>query len=197
MSTVAANPETTPAANLEITPDDLLKMPDGERYELVDGRLVERNVSFRSSYIGTRLSHLILLSFGEDPPGWVVSADCGYQCFADKPKLVRRPDISFIRLGRLPGEQLSQGLVRIAPDLAVEVLSPNDLDYETDFKVEEYLRAGVRLVWVVNPESRTILIYRADGSIQGLREPDELSGEDTLPGFRCRVSALFTMPPSA
>jgi Uma2 family endonuclease len=197
MSTISTNPEIAPAANPEIIPDDLLKMPDGECYELVDGQLVERNVSFRSSYIGTRLSHLILLSFGEDPPGWVVSADCGYQCFADKPKLVRRPDVSFIRLGRLTEEQISRGFVRIAPDLAVEVLSPSDLDYETDFKVEEYLRAGVRLVWVVNPETRTILIYRADGSIQGLREPDELSGEDALPGFRCRGGALCTMPPGA
>ena len=195
MSTVAANPETTPAANTEITPDDLLKMPDGECYELVDGQLVERNVSLRSSYIGARLSRLIGNFCEEHPLGWVIGADCGYQCFADKPKLVRRPDVSFIRLGRLTEEQISQGFVRIAPDLAVEVLSPNDLAYDIDSKVEEYLRAGVRLVWVVNPETRTILIYRADGSIQGLREPDELSGEDTLPGFRCQVGALFTMPP--
>ena len=123
MSTISTNPEITPAANPEIapaaipeiTPDDLLKMPDGERYELVDGQLVERNMSLRSSYIGARLSRLIGNFCEEHPLGWVLGADCGYQCFADKPKLVRRPDVSFIRLGRLPGEQLSQGLVRIAP----------------------------------------------------------------------------------
>ena len=77
----------------------------------------------------------------------------------------------------------------------MEVLSPNDRDYETDQKIEDFLRAGVRLVWVINPETRTVLIYRADGTISGLREQDELSGEDVVQGFRCRVGDLFLPPP--
>jgi Uma2 family endonuclease len=100
-----------------------------------------------------------------------------------------------IRKGRLPGERFPEGYVRIAPDLAVEVISPNDLAYEVDDKVEEYLRAGVRLVWVVNPQTRTVRIHRADGSIAQRREGEDLTGDDVLPGFVCPLAAVF--PPTA
>ena len=79
----------------------------------------------------------------------------------------------------------------VAPDLAVEVASPNDLGRELRVKVEEYLRAGVRLVWLVDPETRSIEVVRADGGVARLYEQDELSGEDVLPDFRCRVAELF------
>jgi Uma2 family endonuclease len=202
MSTVASQPTVTPESQPlpapepqpVITPDDLLKMPDGDRYELVDGHLVERAMGAQSSYIGGRLFRLIGDFCEQNQSGWALPADCGYQCFPDNPDRVRRPDVSFVAAGRLPGKHLPEGYFRVAPDLAAEVLSPNDLDYETDRKVEEYLRAGVRLVWVVNPETKTVLIYRADGSIDGLREPGELIGEDVLPGFRCRVGDLFVTP---
>jgi Uma2 family endonuclease len=108
--------------------------------------------------------------------------------------LVRKPDVSFIRFGRLPGEEVPQGHIPIAPDLAVEVISPNDLAYDIDERVADYLGAGTRLVWVVNPVQRTVLIYRHDGSIAGVREGGELSGEDVVPGFRCPVHSLFITP---
>lgn len=176
------------------TPHELLTMPDGDRYELVDGNLVERSMGALSSHVGGRLFHLISTFVDHNPIGRVWPADCGYQCFSDSPNLVRKPDVSFVSRSKLPGEAIPEGHLRVAPDLAVEVLSPNDIDYETDGKVEEYLRAGVRLVWVISPEARTVLIYRADGSINGLREQDELSGEDVLPSFRCRVGELFSTP---
>jgi Uma2 family endonuclease len=188
---------STVAAKRHYTPEDLLAMPNGDRFELVDGQLVERNMSAWSSHIGGRMVRLLGNFCEENPLGWTMQADCSYQCFPHAPSLVRKPDVSVIRFGRFPNERLPEGHIRIAPDLAVEVLSPNDLDYETDQKIEEYLRAGVRLVWVINPESRTVLIYRADGSINGLREQDELSGEDVLPGFRCRVAELFRLPTPA
>jgi Uma2 family endonuclease len=177
-----------------LSPEDLLAMPDGDRYELVDGRLVEHPMGAQASYVGRRLSTLLGTFCEANRLGWVLAADCGYQCFPNDAKLVRRPDVSFIRLGRLPGEQVPAGYITIPPDLAVEILSPNDLDYETDQKVERYLAAGVPLVWVMNPETHTVLIYRADGSIQGLREPGELSGEAVIPGFRCRVRDIFATP---
>ena len=140
--------------------------------------------------------HRLIADFAEPHGlGWAFPADCGYQCFPDAPDKVRKPDASFIQRGRLPGEQLHEGHVRIAPDLAVEVVSANDLFDEVEIKVGEYLGAGVRLVWVVNPRTRTGQVYRADGSVTRLREGDELSGEDVLPGFRCRVHDLF--PPTA
>ncbi len=173
------------------TPEDLLAMPDGDLYELVDGRLVERNMSALAGLVGARIIRLLGDHLESTPLGDLFQADTSYQCYADDPDKVRKPDVSFIKTGRLPQEQLLRGHVRIAPDLAVEVLSPNDLAYQVDEKVEEYLRAGVQLVWVVNPETRTVAIFRQDGSTTRLRESDELSGESVVAGFRCPVRDLF------
>jgi Uma2 family endonuclease len=176
------------------TPEDLLTMPDGNRFELVNGHLVERNMGSESSWVGGRIFRLVT-NFNEDQSlGWVWPADNGYQCFPLFPNLVRRPDVSFIRFGRLPGERPAQGHERIAPDLAVEVISPNDLAHEIDQKIEEYLQAGVKRIWVVYPETRTVHIHRPDGSDTRLRENDELTGENILPGFRCRVGDFFPGP---
>ena len=108
---------------------------------------------------------------------------------------VRRPDVSFIRLGRLPNEELPEGHCPVVPDLAVEVTSPRDTHHEVAEKVEEFLSAGVALVWIVNPKTRTVLVYRKDQpTVSFLHEQDELSGEEVLPGFRCPVRDVF--PPA-
>jgi Uma2 family endonuclease len=95
---------------------------------------------------------------------------------------------------RLSKEMMSGGYIRISPDLAVEVLSPNDLAYEVDQKVEEYFSVGVRLIWVINPEKRTVIVYRPDGTATKLSEKDTLEGEEVLPGFSCSISAFFPDP---
>lgn len=172
-------------------PEDLLAMPESKGYELVRGSLVELNVGALSSWIGANLARLLGNFVATQQLGWVWGAETGYQCFPDDPNRVRKPDASFIHKGRLPGGRIPEGFIRIVPDLAVEVISPNDSAYEVDTKIVEYLHAGVRLVWIVNPETRTIRIHRADGTIGWLTESDELSGEDVLPGFRCRVVELF------
>jgi Uma2 family endonuclease len=197
MSSVAIPVSAPPAAPLSVTPEQLLAMPDGDLYELVDGVLVELKSDMTSSYVAMRLGRLLGNFLGDPPRGWVMGADCGYQCFPHRPKLVRKPDVSFIRLGRLPDERLPASYIRIPPDLAVEVLSPNDLSYETDEKVTEYLGVGVPLVWVINPEQRRVLVYRAGGPISGVHEDGELDGETVLPGFRCPVRELFVMPAPA
>ncbi len=173
------------------TPADLLSMPDREFYELVDGQLVELNVSALASIVAARTNHKVSSFLDSNPLGDVLASDCTYQCFPDDPDKVRRPDGSFIRKGRLPRDQLLQGHVRIAPDWALEVVSPNDSAYEVDQKVEEYLRAGVSLVWVINPETRIVHVHRRDGTVTKLHENDELAGENVLPGFHCKVSELF------
>jgi Uma2 family endonuclease len=182
---------TAVATKTHCTPEDLLAMPDGKRFELVGGHLVERSMGLESSWVGGRL-HARLDRFCEEHAvGWALPADDGYQCFPHDPGLVRRPDVSFIRLGRLPGEVLPAGWGRIAPDLAVEVVSPNDSAGDLEEKLDDYLKAGVPLVWVVNLRSRTVMVYRRDGTVSRLRESDELSGEDIIPGFRCLVADIF------
>jgi Uma2 family endonuclease len=109
------------------------------------------------------------------------------------PGSFERPDISFVRRGRLPGDVPPKGWVKIPPDLAVEVLSPNDRVYDLDEKLADYRKVRVPLVWVINPESRTATVYRADGSVRILFEDDELSGEDVIPGFSCPLREI--LPP--
>ncbi|HEY7329790.1 MAG TPA: Uma2 family endonuclease [Gemmataceae bacterium] len=177
------------------TPQDLLTMPDGDFYELVDGRLVERKMSIWSSYVAGVIFHLLNSFCRERHLGWVLPEGTSFQCFPAHPSKVRRPDTVFIRLQRLSLEQATtEGHCPVAPDLAVEVISPNDTAYEIDEKVREFLDAGVLLVWVVNPEQRTVKIHRASGTGTILQENDEISGEDVIPGFRCRVGD-FTLPP--
>jgi Uma2 family endonuclease len=185
---------TAIAAEPTYTPEDLLSLPDdGKNYELVGGRLVEKHVGGFSDWVSGRILRL-LGDFGEDRGvGWVIS-ETGYQCFPDDSRKVRKPDVSFIRRGRLPDERIPDGHVRIAPDLAVEVVSPNDTAYEVDTKVEEYLAAGVPLVWVVNPQVRTVHVYRTDNSVERLREGQVLTAPELLPEFRCQVADLFTLP---
>jgi Uma2 family endonuclease len=179
------------AAPHRYTPEDLLAMPDGERYELVDGELIERDMGFYSTLVGAEVLALLRNFVRENKLGWTPSPECGYRCFSDAPNKVRRPDASFISIARLPADQLHEGYVRIAPDLAVEVVSPNDLFSEVEQKVGEYLQAGVRRVWVVNAAKRTVHVYRPDGSATRLQADEELNGEDVLPGFCCRVGDLF------
>jgi Uma2 family endonuclease len=188
---------STVANKTEYTAEDLLAMPDADHYELVNGALVERHMGWQSALVVGRLFYFLYRFCEEHLIGWVAQGgDAGYQGFPDSPRTVRKPDVSFVRYGRFPGEQPPQGFANLAPDLAAEVISPNDLYEEVDEKIEEYLRAGVRLVWVISPQNHTVRVYRLDGSSQSLREKDELSGEDVLPGFQCRVADLFPRPPA-
>lgn len=189
---------STAAPVTRYTPADLLRLPDGERYELIDGQLVERDMSLWSTYVAGRIYRLLSNHAPADQSGWVLPEGASYQCFPDDPTKVRRADVSFIRLERLPLAQATEeGHIPIAPDAAVEVMSPNDLAYDVDEKVEDYRRAGVSLVWVVNPKARTVVVHRRQGVGAVLYEEDELSGEDVLPGFRCRVGELFVPPGGA
>jgi Uma2 family endonuclease len=182
------------ASQTRYTPEDLLKMRDGDRYELVDGHLVEHNMSFWACYVAAEILGRLRDHCHAHNLGWV-SAETTYQCFPDAPNKVRRPDATFIRLGRISLEEATaEGHTRIAPDLAVEVVSPNDSMYEVQEKVQEYLTAGVPLVWVVNPQTRLVEIHRGKGQGTILRESDDLDGEDVVPGFHCRVGDLFKPP---
>jgi Uma2 family endonuclease len=172
------------------TPEDLLKIPEGKHYELVDGQLVEREMSLRACEVAANIIYILGNYTRRRDLGGVYSSEVGYQCFPEAPNKVRKPDVSFIRKDRLSAE-MTEGHVPIPPDLAVEVVSPGDSYYDVMEKVREYLRAGVRLVWVLDPNSRVLEIYRVDGAGGPLDDSRELSGEDVIPGFACKVVDLF------
>ncbi len=186
----------TTARTKQYTPADLLTLPDGDRYELVDGHLVEQNISFWSTFVGGRVFNRLSTFCEANSHGWVAPEGASYQCFPRHPTRVRRADVSFIRKDRLSAaEATAEGHLPIAPDLAVEVLSPNDLSYEVDLKVRDYLDAGVKLVWEVHPAGRFVIVHRLNGPDVILHEADELDGENVLPGFRCHIAELFQLPP--
>jgi Uma2 family endonuclease len=186
---------TTVDSKAHVTPEDLLAMPEGKHYELVDGNLVERNVSALSSIVTARLTSRLDQFCENHGLAWIIGSECGYRCFPRDPNKMRRADVAYLRHDRLPADQMPEGYVYVAPDLIAEVISPHDLAYEVDRKVDEYLGVGVRLIWVVNPAQRTVRVHRLDGSANLLHEHDNLDGEDILPGFRCRVGELFPAPP--
>jgi Uma2 family endonuclease len=179
------------------TPDDLLRMPDGDQYDLVNGALVERTMSLWSSYVAGELFRLLCIYCRENRLGWVLPENTSYCCFPDDPKRVRRPDVSFIGRARLSFEQAqAEGHVSLVPDLAVEVISPNDSYYHVEEKAEEWLTAGVCLLWIINPRACEVQVRRSVGNgIALLKKGDELTGEEVIPGFHCRVSDLFQPPP--
>jgi Uma2 family endonuclease len=174
-----------------LEPEILDTIPGGERYEFVHGRPVEKPMGAESDEIalgiGARLrAHVLGQGLGR-----VFGSQTGYRCFPHDPKLVRKPDASFVAAARLPADGLPRGDFRIRPDLAVESISPNELFEEVEEKLADYHAAGIPLVWVISPISRTVQVRRADGSAAVLRGDAELSGEGVIPGFACRVADLF------
>jgi hypothetical protein len=103
---------------------------------------------------------------------------------------VRAPDVAFVRRERL-SDPPPRGFAALAPDLVVEVQSPDDRPGELLSKVGDWLEAGTALVWVVDPENRTARVYRADGSQDALSEAERLDGETVLPGFTCALRQIF------
>jgi len=178
------------------TPDELIRARDEGGVEFVNGQLVEKPVSIESTRVAGNIFYA--LKDYARKTGLIESFDSslGYQCFPERPTHFRKPDVSAIRRERLAGLDPDSGTVPIPPDLAVEVLSPTDFAYDVALKLEEYLANGFKLVWVVHPNTKTVVIHRADGSVAKLHEQDDITGESLLPGFTCKVAEFF-VPPAA
>ena len=180
-----------------LTPNDLLRMGSaGKGYELVNGELKEVEVSTESSFVAGEIHHrLKLYAAAQQAGGWAFPEGTGYCCFPDDESRVRKPDTSYISRSRLTPEQYRAGAwLTIAPDLAVEVVSPNDTAGGLEDKRIEWLDAGVREVWIVHPTRRTIHVYRAGGPPAVFNPDDTLTSPDILPGFSVTVSNLFLAP---
>lgn len=177
-------------ATLPLTAHEFAEQ-DHRGKELVDGEIVELPMSIPSSLTASEIFGRIWHYCQQHRIGRAFGADTGIRCFPDDPERVRKPDACFVRQEKLTPTALTAAFLPVVPDLVVEVVSPNDLATEVDRKVAEYLDAGVQLVWVINPETRTGRVHRADGTISALRDSDDLDGEQVLPGFRCRLSDVL------
>ena len=178
-----------------LTADDLLTMSDGDRYEVVGGRLVEKHVSEDSDWISGEILSLIR-DFTRSPRlGWVFGGERLFRCFPHDPTQGRRPDVSYLSAEKLPEGPSGRGITPVPPDIAVEVVSPGDIAYDLEEKLADYRSAGVPLIWVVYPNRRTVHVYAGGSEAPSvLHEPDVLTGGDVLPGFAVKVADLF--PPA-
>jgi Uma2 family endonuclease len=187
---------STTATPPVLTAGDLLRLPDGGRgFELVHGELRELNVSKESSRIAGEIYFRLRLHCQTHDAAWVYPEGTSYKCFPDDPEGHRRADASVILFDRMPpATYKDEGHCKTVPDLVAEVVSPNDLAEDVEEKRDEWLAAGVKVVWVVSPATRTVRVHRADGGTALLRASDTLTVEDVLPGFACPVGELFRRP---
>ena len=174
-----------------VTAEELMRTTlPGKRVELVRGVLkVSEPPGIVHGAVVAALGAHLLWHVRQTDLGIVVAGDAGFWLERD-PDTVRGPDVAFIRLDRVP-HPMPVGYGELAPDLVVEVLSPSDRPGEVLAEVGDWLSAGSRLVWLVDPERRLARVYRADGSEALLGAADALDGEDVVPGFSCRLAALF------
>jgi len=176
-----------------MTAEELLRLADDEwRYELVEGRLV------RMSPTGGRHGRIVmalLLAIGrfveEQRLGEVFPAETGFWISPEGgPDTVLAPDLAFVRAGREPDLE-TRGYPRLAPDLVAEIASPSQGRVVMGAKAQRWLNAGVRLVWLVLPEARTVEVWRPGAPVRIVTAEHELSGEEVLPGFAYPVARLF------
>jgi Uma2 family endonuclease len=170
-----------------ITDQDLLRLPkDGRKRELVDGEIRVSPAGARHGEISVRLTAALLAFVSPKRLGKVFDSSTGYRLPGGN---VRSPDASFVSSSRLP--RVPEGFAELAPDLAVEVLSPEDSPREVLDKVGEYLAAGVRLVWVLDPRASRAVSYRSLTDVHEIGPDGTLDGGEVLPGFRCPLSDLL------
>jgi Uma2 family endonuclease len=158
-------------------------------YELVDGTLVEKDMGYYESRLAMLIGHF-LEDFLEKHDLGIVAGEAGMLRLAAG--LVRIPDVSFVSWRRLPGRELpAEPMPDLAPDLAVEVLSAGNTPREMTRKLQEYFDAGVRLVWFVDPRSRTVTVYTSPAKSRRVTEEQTLDGGKVLPGFSLPLRTLF------
>ena len=182
---------TTTETNL-LTAHDLLELYGrGVRGELIRGVLCETMpTGHEHGKIVVRLSAALFSFIEPKGLGTLVASDSGVWLERD-PDTVREPDIAFTSAEKIPLDAQVTGYAEVVPDLVVEVASPSDSRREAHDKARMWLSHGVRIVWVVHPETRTVDVHIADHAVSTLGEDEALNGLDIVPGFSCAVSAVF------
>ncbi len=174
------------------TAQELFELPDdGKRYELVGGELREMvPAGARHGDAAAALTILLGQHVRAQQLGRLLAAETGFR-ISRNPDTVRAPDVSFVAQERVPPGGPPEGYWGLAPDLAVEVVSPNDTAAGVQSKVQMWLESGVRLVWVVYPDTRSVVVYESLKEISTFTAGDASSGGSVVHGFECKVSEIF------
>jgi Uma2 family endonuclease len=181
--------ETTGTIGRRMTEEEFVRLPaDGRKWDLVDGEPREVPTSFEHDRIGVELL-LRLAPFGKGR-GHFTGAQAGFRMANGN---IRCPDLGFTLKSRLPGGIPPREFLGVAPDLAVEIISPSEDRSEMGRKVREYLESGAQQVWQLFPAQRQVVVHYTPEHAVTLNDDDELDGGDLLPGFRSRVGDLFDL----
>lgn len=178
-------------ARVMLTVDEFLvyDAPDGKA-ELVRGELrMSPSPGARHAAVITE----ILIRLGTYVRGHRlgrVFSNGGFELLA-LPRTVRAPDVAFVRAERLPLEGIGPGFLRVAPDLAIEVVSPSETRARLREKLDDYRASHTPLVWLIDPRTRTVTVIEGDQPVRHLAQADVLSGGSVVPGFTCAISELF------
>ena len=160
-------------------------------YEIVDGKPEEKETAGAiHGRVIMRLGARLEMHVEQHQLGGIYSPDTTFQIGRNE----RLPDLAFVSAARMPEGGEPEGIWPIAPDLAIEVISPNDLWEKVQSKVQEYFAAGVQQVWLVSWLQRTVSIYDSPTHVTILTEDDTLTSPALLPNFSCRVSDIFQQP---
>jgi Uma2 family endonuclease len=183
---------TTPTKTPLITGEELLAMGDIGPCELVDGRIVPMSLTGGvQGFIEARLASALYHFVHEHNFGWVMTGEVGIYT-RRQPDRVRGADVVFLSKERWP-DRPPKGFLEVAPDLVVEIMSPNDRWQDVRQKLAEYFAIGVRWVWIVEPENRTVLVFCSATDLQQYSMNDMMVGEGILEGFTLTVATLFAL----
>ena len=175
-----------------ITADELLRLySKGVRGELIRGEL------YRTMPAGGEHGEIVM-KLGAELTAFVKARRSGRVAGSDSgvlleqvPDTVREPDIAFFSVDKIPANTRVTGYYEVIPDLVVEVVSPNNTDREIYDKARMWLSYGVRIVWVIYPDTRTVAIHSQDAPVTVLNDTDTLDGQDVLPSFTCNIANIF------
>ncbi len=171
--------------NYSMTLEEFLES-DLEGYEYVKGEIIPMPAaSLEHGIICSKVYLSLVLYVQENQLGIVVTPDTGFQVG----ERVLKPDVAFLSTDRLPDDH--SRACPVPPDLAVEVISPSDAFQRVIDKAFAYLEAGTQIVWVIEPKSQTVTVFRSETDITTLTRKDTLTGEDVVEGFSCPVAQLF------
>ncbi len=173
------------------TEEDVLKALESSREclcELVDGVLIEKPMGAQESGLAFWLIYFLARFLEENDLGTAMAPDGPVRL---APRVVRLPDVCFISWNRLPGGEIKERILGVAPDLAIEILSESNTRAEMDRKLRDYFLAGVRLVWLINPKTQTAEVYTSPTDKRRINKNGSLDGGEVLPGFRLKLADLF------
>lgn len=172
------------------TDEEFMALPDGDRYELVNGELIiAGNSGMEHGNLGAFLCGLLEIYARRNKLGSTFDSSTA---FTMKIGNKRSPDVSFVAKDRLKGlKKLPKGFFQGAPDLAVEIISPSNTFDEIHTKIVEYFDSGSKLVWVIHPDEESVLVYHKPQPDKLLQRSDSLDGETIIPGFTLPLAELF------